>query len=81
MANYDSNIIKPVEGLHNIAHVTPTGQRKQRKRRQNLNEENSPESEQKLNNSVDEQNLNDEQDLEDELAQAEDDQNTIDYRA
>lgn len=74
MANYDSNI-KPVESLQNIARLTPAGQREQRKRRQNLPEENSSQSEQEPSDSIEEQ------DSEDELAEDGNDHNTIDYRA
>ncbi|MCX5645709.1 MAG: hypothetical protein NTZ17_13690 [Phycisphaerae bacterium] len=35
MADSDFNTIKPVENLHNVAALTPTGQHQQRKRRQN----------------------------------------------
>jgi hypothetical protein len=35
MANSDFNTIKPVENLQNVAGLTPTGQRQERKRRQN----------------------------------------------
>ncbi|MFZ2146818.1 MAG: hypothetical protein WAV28_06325 [Sedimentisphaerales bacterium] len=57
MADYDSNIIKPVEGLQSITGLTPAKQREERKRRQELHQENEekeefPEGE--LNESVDE---------------------------
>jgi hypothetical protein len=60
MADYDSNIIKPVDGLQNIAGLTPVKRREERKRRQQLPEENkekeqSAEGEQ--GESVDEQDL------------------------
>jgi hypothetical protein len=35
MANSDFNTIKPVENLPNVAGLTPTGQKKEQKRRQN----------------------------------------------
>ncbi len=79
MASYDSNI-KPVEGLQNIARLTPAGQREQRKRRRNLPEEDSRQSAQEPSGSIEEQDI-EEQDLEDELAEDENDPNTIDYRA
>lgn len=53
MTNYESNMIKPVDGLHNITGVSPTRRREQRSRRHNLHKEN--EDEQQLNESVDEQ--------------------------
>ena len=74
MADNDSKIIKPVESLHNIAGLTPTKRREQRKRRQNLNAEENKEPEEELNEPVDEQDSN-------EPGENEDDQNTIDYCA
>jgi len=77
MADNDSNIIKPVEGLHNTAGLTPTKRREQRKRRQNLQKEEGQEPESAeagLNEPVDEQNLS-------ELNKKENNQNTIDYCA
>jgi len=74
MADNDSNIIKPVESLHNIAGLTPTKRREQRKRRQNLNAEENKEPEEQLNEPVDEQDS-------DEPGENEDAQNTIDYCA
>jgi len=35
MADNDFSTIKPVENLQNVAGLTPTGQRQERKRRQN----------------------------------------------
>ena len=40
MAEYDSNLIKPVDGLKNITGLTPVKHREERKRRQQLNKEN-----------------------------------------
>ena len=59
MANNDSNTIKPVEGLQNIAGLTPTRRREQRKHQQSLPEENeeNPES---AKGEPDEQNPSDE---------------------
>jgi len=45
MENYDSNMIKPVEGLQNIAGLTPAKRREERKRRQQLHEENKQKDE------------------------------------
>ena len=36
MADYDSNLIKPVESLRNIAGLAPAKRRKERKRRRQL---------------------------------------------
>jgi len=57
MADYDSNLIKPVEGLQNITGLTPAKRREERKRRRQLHQENEEESEQQLNESVDEQDI------------------------
>ena len=78
MADNDFNIIKPVESLQNIAGLTPTRRREERKRRQNLHEESKEESEPaegELNESVDEQ------DFSDELTEDGNDQHSIDYCA
>jgi len=45
MAEYDSNLIKPVEGLKNITGLTPVKHREERKRRQQLNQENEEKDE------------------------------------
>ncbi len=39
MADYDSNMIKPVEGLQNITGLAPARRREERKRRQQLDRE------------------------------------------
>ena len=60
MADYDSNIIKPVDGLQNIAGLTPVKGREERKRRQQLpgeNKEKDESAEDEQNESVDEQDL------------------------
>jgi len=68
MADNDHNIIKPVEGLQNIAGLTGTKRREERKRRQNLpgeprpsdglgeHEEERESTEGELNESVDQEN-------------------------
>jgi len=75
MADNDYNIIKPVESLQTIGGLTPAKRRKERKQRQDLHKQNKEQPEQELNNSVDEQGLRG------ELAEDEDNHNTIDYRA
>jgi len=59
MADYDSNMIKPVEGLQSITGLTPAKRREEGKRRRQLNQENAEEGEQQLNESVDEQDMAD----------------------
>jgi len=75
MADNDSSIIKPMEGLQNIEGLTPTRRREERKRKQSLNKQNKEGPEEELNESVDQQ------DLGNELTENESDQNTIDYCA
>ncbi len=59
MADYDSNMVKPVEGLQSITGLTPTKRREERKRRRQLHQENEEEGEQQLDESVDEQDVAD----------------------
>jgi len=47
MTDNDNIIIKPVEGLHNIAGLTPVKERENRKRQQQLNEKNEQSSDTK----------------------------------
>ena len=56
MADYDSNLIKPVEGLQSITGLTPAKRNEERKRRRQLNKENK-EDEQQSNELVDEQDM------------------------
>jgi hypothetical protein len=77
MSDNESNIIKPVDGLHNIAGLTPAERRKERKRRQQLHR-------QKEQNSDTENNINDEEHLTLEPTEDEKKQSTaggIDYCA
>lgn len=41
MADYDSNMIKPVDGLQNITGLAPAKRREERKHRQQLHHENT----------------------------------------
>lgn len=75
MADKDYNIIKPVGGLQNIAGLTPTRRREQRKRRHDLHKENNEESEQELNGSIADKAVSS------ELTEDEEDQHSIDYCA
>jgi len=45
MADYDSNLIKPVDSLKNITGITPAKHREERKRRQQLHHENTEKDE------------------------------------
>lgn len=75
MAENDTNIIKPVDGLQNMAGLTPARRREQRKRRQDLNKENEQETEQTLDESVDEEIIDG------ECTENGNNQHIIDYRA
>jgi len=55
MANYDSNIIKPVEGLQNVAGLVPARDREQKKRRQHPREENIESAQQEQDRSAERQ--------------------------
>ncbi|MHC4534062.1 MAG: hypothetical protein ACYS6K_08925 [Planctomycetota bacterium] len=58
MADYDSNIIKPVEGLQGITGLTPAKRREQRKHRQQLHRENEEKDEQLMDESFEQQDMN-----------------------
>lgn len=45
MADYDSNLIKPVESLQNISGLAPVKHREERKRRQQLHHEDNEKDE------------------------------------
>jgi len=73
--NNNSNIIKPVETLHNIARLAPTKQRERRKKRQNLQKQNKDKENQQNNEQIDRQNFDQ------NPADGENGTNTIDYCA
>ena len=55
MADYDSNMIKPVEGLQSITGLTPAKRRDERKRRQQFNQESQEKDEQLMNESAEDE--------------------------
>jgi hypothetical protein len=57
MADYDSNLIKPVEGLQSITGLTPAKRREERKRRQQLDQESEEKDEQQMDESAEEQDM------------------------
>jgi hypothetical protein len=57
MADYDSNIIKPVEGLQNVAGITGAKGQEHRKRRQNLLDKNTENPKRERHKSTDQQNI------------------------
>ena len=58
MADYDSNLIKPVIGLQGITGLTPAKRREERKRRQQLHQENEEKDEQQMDESFEQQDIN-----------------------
>ena len=57
MADYDSNMIKPVEGLQSITGLTPAKRREERKHRQQLRQENKEKDEQQMNEAFEQQDI------------------------
>ena len=77
MADNNHNIIKPVESLQNIASLTPAKRREKRKKRQNLHEQENRQrefAEDELNESI-------EENIDSEIAEDDQDEHSIDYRA
>ncbi len=52
MADYDSNIIKPVDNLKNVTGLAPTRRREERSRKHQLNQDNEEKEEQQPNEPV-----------------------------
>lgn len=75
MVNNDSNIIKAVENLQNIAGLTPIRDRENKKRQQRLRQEGKQNSEQEQNK------ISDQKQPRSDVTKDKDDQNTIDYCA
>ena len=57
MADYNSNLIKPVEGLQSITGLTSAKRRKEKKPRQQLKQENKEKDEQLMDESVEQQDM------------------------
>lgn len=57
MADYDSNIIKPVEGLHSITVLSPAKRREEKRQRKQYGKDNEEKKEQHVNESTEEQNM------------------------
>ena len=49
MADYDSNMIKPVEGLHSITALTPAKRREERRQRKQFGQEDEEKKEKHIN--------------------------------
>jgi len=74
MADNNFNLIKPVENLQNVAGVTPTKRREERKQKQQMHKQNEQQDEE-LNEQTDERPL------EEESLENENGTSTIDYCA
>jgi hypothetical protein len=59
MADYDSNIIKPVEGLHSITGLTPAKRREERNRKQQLKQQSQDADERQLDQTDRRQDVDD----------------------
>ena len=57
MADHDSNMIKPVVGLQSITGLTPAKRREERKRRQQLHQENEEKDEQQMDESFEQPDM------------------------
>jgi|GEM_PF-1086950 len=77
MADNDYNIIKPVEGLHNVGDITAAKRREERKKRQNSREREGWEHEP----IEDELNESNEEGAGSEIAESDRSEHSIDYRA
>ena len=75
MPDDNFNIIKPVEGLQNLAGLNPVRRREERKRRQNLKDQQDDQDEQQPDDSLEQQ------DFSEETVEYEDEQHTVDYHA
>jgi hypothetical protein len=73
MAEYNPDIIKPVESPHNITGLTPPGDRQQKKRRQHSPEENIENPQRQRRKPADKQNTG--------SKTAKNDRDSIDYCA
>jgi hypothetical protein len=78
MADYDSNIIKPVDNLQNVTGLAPTRRREQRSRKHQLNQDNPEKQEQQPDESLEEQAP---EDIRKKWNENNSDDNKIDYRA
>ncbi len=82
MADYDSNMIKPVVGLQGVTGLTPAKRREERKRRQQLHQENEEKDEQLMDESFEEQDMgNPDEELTENRGDLNPDSTGIDYCA
>jgi len=77
MADNNHNIIKPVESLQNITGITAAKRREERKKRQNSHEQKDSQHE----FAEDELNKSTEEDIGNEIAENDQNEHSIDYRA
>jgi len=76
MVNNNYNIIKPVEGLPQIGGLISAKRRRQQKKKQTAGEH-----EDKQDSDEKQQNASVEEDIENQIAEFKQDENSIDYRA
>lgn len=77
MVNNDQNIIKPVESLQNVTNLANAKRREERKKQQNSHQQEA----RQRKPIEDELNQLTEEDLGSEIAENDQDENSIDYRA
>ena len=63
MADYDSNMIKPVEGLHSITALTPAKRREERRQQKQFGQEKEEKEEQPKNELTEEQNVDNQSEI------------------
>ena len=63
MADYDSNMIKPVEGLHSITALTPAKRREERRQKKQFGQKEEEKKEQHVNDPEDKQDINNQSEI------------------
>jgi len=81
MADYNSNMIKPVEGLQSITGLTPAKSREERKRRQQLLQQNEEDGGQQMNEAFEEQDMENPEELIENRGELNSDSTGIDFCA
>ena len=82
MADYDSNMIKPVEGLHSITALTPAKRREERRQKKQFGQKKEKKDEQHMNEPADGQDMSNQSEVWNENQDnINSDSNGIDYCA
>ena len=82
MADYDSNMIKPVEGLHSITALTPAKRREERRQKKQFGQQKEKKDEQHMNEPADGQDMSNQSEVWNENQDnINSDSNGIDYCA